>query len=131
MDVWHIRREKVRNEVVQNKVGMTSIIDKMKEARLRWFRYVKRRYTDTPVRKCERLAIVGIRRGKDKIEEVLGRLLKTPIEEMKYHELQQFEELLDAAVEKLVQALAKLQKECGGVFPYEIIGSDLTPPEDK
>ncbi|KAH0723458.1 hypothetical protein KY285_006008 [Solanum tuberosum] len=35
----------------------------------------------------------------------IGKLLKTPIEEMKYHELQQFEELLDVAVEKLVEAL--------------------------
>ncbi|KAH0635155.1 hypothetical protein KY284_037941 [Solanum tuberosum] len=46
----------------------------------------------------------------------IERLLKTPIEELKYHELEQLEELLDVALEKLNEALAKLQKECSGVF---------------
>lgn len=33
--------------------GVVSVVDKMKEANLRWFGYVKRRGTDTLVRRCE------------------------------------------------------------------------------
>ncbi|KAH0743654.1 hypothetical protein KY290_031647 [Solanum tuberosum] len=60
----------------------------------------------------------------------IEKLLKTPMEELKYHELQQLEELLKAAMEK-VEAVAKVQKERGAVFPYEILGSDLSPLEDE
>ncbi|TMW89695.1 hypothetical protein EJD97_016794 [Solanum chilense] len=42
----------------------------------------------------------------------IEKLLKTPMEELKYHELQQLEEHLKAANEK-VEAVAKLQKERG------------------
>lgn len=41
----------------------------MREAKLRWFEHVKRRCVDSSVRRCERLAIVGLMRG-------IGRLKK-------------------------------------------------------
>lgn len=39
----YIRINKIRNEVMYNRVGLVSIEDKMRELRLRWFGYVKRR----------------------------------------------------------------------------------------
>ncbi|KAG5570465.1 hypothetical protein H5410_060231 [Solanum commersonii] len=39
----HNRSDKIRNEVIQEKVGVASVANKMKEARLRWFRHVQRR----------------------------------------------------------------------------------------
>uniref|UniRef100_A0A3Q7HD31 Uncharacterized protein n=1 Tax=Solanum lycopersicum TaxID=4081 RepID=A0A3Q7HD31_SOLLC len=54
----------------------------------------------------------------------IEKLLKTPMAELKYHELQQLEEHLKAANEK-VEAVAKQQKERGAVFPYEILGKKL------
>ncbi|XP_059295335.1 uncharacterized protein LOC132048650 [Lycium ferocissimum] len=69
MDVWAYRRDMIRNEVTQGKVRVTSIADKMKGARLRWFRHMKRRCEDVPVRRCQSLAIIGVRRGR-------GRLMK-------------------------------------------------------
>lgn len=40
----HTRSDKIRNEDIQNKVGvLASVVDKMREARLRWLDYVKRR----------------------------------------------------------------------------------------
>ncbi|XP_059281362.1 uncharacterized protein LOC132035061 [Lycium ferocissimum] len=65
----HTRRDMIRNEVTRGKVRLNSVADKMRGARLRWFRHVKRRCKDAPVRRCESLAIVGVRRGK-------GRLMK-------------------------------------------------------
>lgn len=39
--------------------------DKMREVMLRWFGHVKR-YVDALVRRCERLAVAGVRRGRCK-----------------------------------------------------------------
>lgn len=40
------------------------MVDKVKEARLRWFGYVKWRSTNTPINRCERLAVIDLRRGR-------------------------------------------------------------------
>ncbi|KAF3665201.1 low-temperature-induced cysteine proteinase-like precursor [Capsicum annuum] len=53
--------DRVRNESIRAKVGMTSVEDKMWEARLRWFGHVMRRDTDEPVWRCERLALDSFR----------------------------------------------------------------------
>lgn len=36
-------RDRIRNEVIPNKVGVTSMMDKMREVKLGWFEHVKRR----------------------------------------------------------------------------------------
>ncbi|KAG5630129.1 hypothetical protein H5410_001846 [Solanum commersonii] len=36
----HNWSDKIRNEVTQEKVGVAFMVDKMREARLRWFRHV-------------------------------------------------------------------------------------------
>ncbi|KAF3625877.1 Casein kinase I isoform delta [Capsicum annuum] len=47
-----------------DKVGVTSVAKKMREARLGWLGYVKRRCADAPLWRCERLAVVGVRTGR-------------------------------------------------------------------
>ncbi|KAF3636900.1 1-aminocyclopropane-1-carboxylate oxidase -like protein 1 [Capsicum annuum] len=59
-----IRRDRVRNETIQEKVGVASLEDKMRKVRLRWFGHVMRRGTDAPVHRCERLALDSFRRGR-------------------------------------------------------------------
>lgn len=49
---------------ISMKVEMTSVVDKMREGRLRWFGYVKRRCVDAPISRCGRLDIVGARRDR-------------------------------------------------------------------
>ncbi|PHT66729.1 hypothetical protein T459_31154 [Capsicum annuum] len=56
------RANRVRNEIIQEKVGVESVEDKIREVRLRWFGHVMRRGTDAPVRRCERLALDGFKR---------------------------------------------------------------------
>ncbi|KAF3647835.1 hypothetical protein FXO37_19750 [Capsicum annuum] len=56
--------DRVRNEIIREKVGVASVEDKIREVRLRWFGHVMRRGTDAPVRMCERLALDGFRRGR-------------------------------------------------------------------
>ncbi|KAG5593891.1 hypothetical protein H5410_035123 [Solanum commersonii] len=45
----HTRKDKIRNEDIQDKVGVASVVDKISEARLKM---------------SERLVIVGLRRGR-------------------------------------------------------------------
>ncbi|PHT54050.1 Cytochrome b-c1 complex subunit Rieske-5, mitochondrial [Capsicum baccatum] len=58
------RRDRVRNETIREKVGVTPVEYKTREVRLRWFGHVMGRGMDAPVRRCERLALDGFRRGR-------------------------------------------------------------------
>ncbi|XP_070018008.1 uncharacterized protein [Nicotiana sylvestris] len=60
----HTRLDKIKNEDIRVKVGVVPIEDRMREVRLRWFGRVRRRSMDTPVRRCERLALTGVRKGR-------------------------------------------------------------------
>ncbi|VFQ64538.1 unnamed protein product [Cuscuta campestris] len=44
--------------------GMEPVEDKLREARLRWFGHVRRWNADAPVRRCERITVVGRSRGR-------------------------------------------------------------------
>ncbi|KAG5576697.1 hypothetical protein H5410_056831 [Solanum commersonii] len=48
----HTRRDKIRNEVIPEKVGVASVVDKPR-ARLRWFGHVKRRSKTRDEERCE------------------------------------------------------------------------------
>ena len=36
----HTRKDRIRNEVIRSKVGVVPIEDKVREGRLRWYRYI-------------------------------------------------------------------------------------------
>ena len=46
----HARRDRVRNEVIRDRVGVAPIEEKLTQHRLRWFGHVQRRPPETPVR---------------------------------------------------------------------------------
>ena len=50
----HTRPDKIRNEMIRDKIGVASIEDKIREARLCWFGHI-RRSLDAPVRRCDKL----------------------------------------------------------------------------
>ena len=60
---------------------MVSIEDKMGEARLRWFGYIRRRLRDAPVRRCETIKCLDYRRSRGRSKkswsEVIRHDLKT------------------------------------------------------
>ncbi|KAM3288848.1 hypothetical protein P3S67_022278 [Capsicum chacoense] len=68
------RGDRVRNETIREKVGVTPVESKMREVRLSWFGHVKRRGMDAPVRRCERLALDGFRRGRGRPKKYWGEV---------------------------------------------------------
>nr|GEY74399.1 hypothetical protein [Tanacetum cinerariifolium] len=58
----------ISNEVFRATLDVNSIIDKMREGRLRWFGHVKRRPQSAPVRRVEAMVVEGSRRrGRAKL----------------------------------------------------------------
>ncbi|KAM3203386.1 hypothetical protein P3L10_031012 [Capsicum annuum] len=74
------RGDRVRNESIREKVGVASMEDKMREVRLRWFGHVMRRGTDAPVRRCERLALDGFRRGRGRPKKYWREVIRRDME---------------------------------------------------
>ena len=64
MDMRGHKERLIRNEEIRGKVGVAPIGDKMRENRLRWFGYVRRRPTEAPVKRCESMEIASSRRGR-------------------------------------------------------------------
>lgn len=54
---------------------MASRVEKMRKLRLKWFRHVKRS-VDALMRRRERLAMVGIRRGRDKLKKYWWEVIR-------------------------------------------------------
>ncbi|KAG5580881.1 hypothetical protein H5410_051508 [Solanum commersonii] len=59
----HIRRDNIRNKVIQNKEGVAPVDDKMRDVKLRWIGHVKRICAYASVMRCTRLAVVDLMRG--------------------------------------------------------------------
>ncbi|KAD7477013.1 hypothetical protein E3N88_00149 [Mikania micrantha] len=59
----HTMLDRIRNEVFRERLEVANIWDKVREGRLRWFGYVRRRSQATPVRKVEFHTVEG-KKGK-------------------------------------------------------------------
>ncbi|PHT39186.1 Photosystem I chlorophyll a apoprotein A2 [Capsicum baccatum] len=71
---------------IREKVGVTPVECKMREVRLRWFGHVKRRGMDAPVRRCERLALDGFRRGRGRPKKYWGEVIRRDMEQLQLTE---------------------------------------------
>ncbi|KAM3340130.1 hypothetical protein P3S68_030000 [Capsicum galapagoense] len=76
------RGDRVQNETIREMVGVTSVEDKMREVRLRWFGHVMRRGTDIPVRRCERLALDSFRRGRGRAKKYWKEVIRRDMEQL-------------------------------------------------
>ncbi|CAH9081006.1 unnamed protein product [Cuscuta epithymum] len=78
----HTRKERLKNEIIRQKVGVAHIEDKMQESRLRWFGHVGRRLSDAPVRRVERWGDeAGRRRGIPKESWIKGNITNIRVED--------------------------------------------------
>ncbi|XP_059298098.1 uncharacterized protein LOC132050750 [Lycium ferocissimum] len=79
MLIWmcgHTRRDRIRNEVIRDKMDVASVVDKMREGRLRWFGHMQWRCVDAPVTRCERMAMVGLKRGRGRPKKAWGEVIR-------------------------------------------------------
>ncbi|PHT45675.1 hypothetical protein CQW23_14833 [Capsicum baccatum] len=70
------RGDRVRNETIREKVGVTPVECKMREVRLRWFGHVKRRGMDAPV------VLDGFRRGRGRPKKYWGEVIRRDMEQL-------------------------------------------------
>lgn len=82
----HTRFDKIRNEVIREKEGVTPVENKMRVTRLRWFGHVKRRCTDTLVRRCERLNMVGLKRGRGRPKKYWRDVIRRDMTHLQFTE---------------------------------------------
>jgi hypothetical protein len=69
----HTIKDRVRNEIIREKVGVTSIEVKMRENRLCWFGHIQRRTKDALVRRIEGCRQDRLNRGRDKLKKIWRR----------------------------------------------------------
>ncbi|KAG2546542.1 hypothetical protein PVAP13_9KG032757 [Panicum virgatum] len=62
----HTRRDRVRNEVIRDRVGVAPIEEKLTQHRLRWFGHVQRRPPEAPVRNEVLERVDNVKRGRDR-----------------------------------------------------------------
>ena len=80
------RCDRIRNETIRDMVGVVAVEDKMREARLRWFGHVCRRDVNAPVRRCERLAMDGFRRGRGRPKKYWREVIMQDLEKVQLTE---------------------------------------------
>ncbi|KAF3685402.1 putative xyloglucan glycosyltransferase 5-like [Capsicum annuum] len=79
-------KDRVRNEIIREKMGVASVEDKMREVRLRWFDHVLRRGFDAPLRRCDTLATDGFRRGRGRPKEYWREVIRHDMEQLQLTE---------------------------------------------
>ena len=72
----HTRKDRLRNEVIREKVKVAPIEDKMMENRLRWFGHVRRRPMDAPVRRPETWRTEKVPRGRGRPRQTWLRVIE-------------------------------------------------------
>ncbi|KAL6524293.1 hypothetical protein OROGR_016727 [Orobanche gracilis] len=72
----HTKKDRLRNEVIREKVRVASIEDKIMENRLRWFGHVRRIPVDAPVRRLESWRTINIVKGRDRPKKTWIKLIE-------------------------------------------------------
>ncbi len=72
----HTRKDRLRNEVIREKLGVASIEDKMREHRLRWFGHVRRRPSVSPVRRVEEWIKEKVVRGRGRPKQTWMKVVE-------------------------------------------------------
>ena len=76
----HSRMDKIRNEVIRERVGVAPIEEKMMENRLRWYGHIMRRDPDAPVRRCAIRDIEIGRRGRGRPRKTWWETIRKDLE---------------------------------------------------
>jgi len=72
----HTRLDRIRNEVIRDKIRVASIEDKISDARLRWFGHIRRMPRDAPVRRCETIECPNYRRSRGRPKKSWSKVIR-------------------------------------------------------
>ena len=79
MLIWisgHITKDKLRNDCIQENIGVAPIEEKMMEVRLRWFGHVQRRSPGAPIIKVDQMVFSPRKRSRGRPKKTLGEIIK-------------------------------------------------------
>ncbi|KAG5577543.1 hypothetical protein H5410_057677 [Solanum commersonii] len=68
--VYGILGEMIQNKVILDKVGMISMVDKMKEVRLKLFKHMNRKCENVPMSRYGRLVVIEIRTSMGRLKKI-------------------------------------------------------------
>jgi len=74
------KHDRIRNDNIRERVGITPIIEKMAETRLRWFGYVERRHLDFVVRRVNQTESSQTTRGRGRPRKPIRELIKDDLD---------------------------------------------------
>jgi len=60
----HTIKDKIKNEIIKEEVGVTPIVEKLVKTHLRWFGHVQRRPLDALIRRVDQMVENLIIRGR-------------------------------------------------------------------
>nr|XP_016500006.1 PREDICTED: uncharacterized protein LOC107818496 [Nicotiana tabacum] len=120
MDVWHTRRDKIRNDVIRDKVGVATVEDKKRELRLKWSVHVQRRSTDAPVRRYERLVVAGLRRGRGRPKKYWGDVIRQDMALLQLTEGIRPCVVLDLSVKYADEITERTDTRCGSSYGEQL-----------
>ena len=72
----HTIKDRIYNDHIRERVGVTSIAEKMVESRLRWFGHVQRRELDEPVRTVDQMVWSPYKRGRGRPKRTLNDIIQ-------------------------------------------------------
>ncbi|KAL6547085.1 hypothetical protein OROMI_022806 [Orobanche minor] len=120
----HTKKDRLRNEVIREKVRVASIEDKMMENRLRWFGHVRRRPVDAPVRRLESWGTSNIVKGRGRPKKTWIKLIENDmrflgIRESMAMERQIWRERIRVTMTTLVASLEIIRRGVWNFFRLE------------
>jgi hypothetical protein len=77
----HIRKNRIINDDIRDKLGVTPIQEKLVQHRLRWFNHIQRRPPETPVRSGILSRLENTRRGRDRPRLTWEEAIKIDLKE--------------------------------------------------
>ena len=72
----YIRKDKLQNEYIWEKVGVAPIEEKMTKVRLWWFGHVQRRPPEALIRIVDQMVFNFMKRGRERLKRTLGDVIK-------------------------------------------------------
>ena len=71
--------DKMRNEYVQEKVGVAAVADKIRESCFRWFGHIKHRPSDDPIMRVDALDLPYVKKGRGRPKKTWLRCIKNDL----------------------------------------------------